>query len=304
MAILLVKIEQPESIPLNEFFDYNGQCYAISRDREKRTDSAIRLEDFFEASIRSQELLHITVVFTILEEGAYKIVGWYKEATIYRDVKRPSLFLEGNIVAASSEVVLLPEKERTNVVSWQGREKNYEIVELEDRRADYLYGLISSYEGENAFLRYPYVVTKLTPAATKSVAACTDACKFYAGNILDNTCRDLSEIKLLEAYAKRLTELDSHLADGFYYLAMAQYQLGFPKKAIKAIEKALKLEPEAADLIAQKGMICWSMGYEEAAHECFDKAYELSQDEDYLLLKDVGKKSFLSELGRVFRGMR
>ena len=46
---------------------------------------------------------------------------------------------------------------------------------------------------------------------------------------------------------------------------MARCHLGFPKKGIKDIEKALKVEPDAADIIAQKGLLLYSMNYHEVA---------------------------------------
>ena len=52
---------------------------------------------------------------------------------------------------------------------------------------------------------------------------------------------------------------------------------------MKAVEKALRLEPEASDIIAQKAAILVSMGYMDSAKELFQKAYELSGDESYLV---------------------
>lgn len=338
MAILLVKVERKESLPLNEFFDYNGFCYAISRDRDRQGDSAIKMDDFFEASIKTQELEGITVIFTAEYEGENVIVGWYRSATVFKEVKRPSLFLEGNIVARSSDVVLLPENRRDIKVQWQRKDRNYDIVELEDRRYDDLLRKIAAYGGDNAFLRYPYVEAKMIPSAIKSVEACNEACEYYASNLLNNTCKGIAEIKMLELYGKKLSEMAPKSADGFYYLAMAQCQLGFPKKAIKSIEKAIKLEPDASDLIAQKGLILCSMDYNKPAADSFAQAYELSHDESYLLfqgqayirageidlgyeclqnisdssilenagiqLKEIDKKWSFSEISKIFKGMR
>lgn len=286
MAILLLKIENKESLTLNEFFDYNGHCYAISRNRDKQGDVAIDMADFFEASVRTQELSGITVVF-VYGESDCEILGWYRQAVISKTIKRPSIFLEGNIIAQSSDAVLLPEDEMKYNVSWQEKKKLYEVVEQEDRRYQSLCEMVELYEGENAFLRYPYVEAKMIPSAIKSVEACNEACEYYASKVLNNGCKSILEIKLLETYGKKLSEMDSKSADGYYYLAMAQCQLGFEKKAIKAIEKALKLEPEASDLIAQKGIILCSMGHDRAAADCFVEAFDKSHDEQYLILRAV-----------------
>ena len=287
MVIFLVKIENEESLALNEFFDYNGKCYALSKSREDAGGNLIKMDDFFEASVGTKELKDVMTVFTTVDDGRATILGWYKESIVYSELIQPSLFLEGNIVANASDVVLLPAENRLSYTAWTEKQKGYEIVEIEDARFDDIYSLVYDYKGENAFVRYPFAEAKLIPSALKSKEACNEACEYYASNILNNTCKGIAEIKLLEAYGKKLTEMDSKSADGYYYMAMARCHLGFAKKGIKDIEKALKLEPDASDLIAQKGMLLCSMGHDLAAAECFDKAYEVSHDESYLLLEGV-----------------
>ena len=48
MAILVVRIEDVSTLLMNEFFDYNGRCYALTRSRKENTDVCINLEDFYE----------------------------------------------------------------------------------------------------------------------------------------------------------------------------------------------------------------------------------------------------------------
>ena len=47
MAILVVRIEDASTLLMNEFFDYNGRCYALTRSRKENTDVCINLEDFY-----------------------------------------------------------------------------------------------------------------------------------------------------------------------------------------------------------------------------------------------------------------
>lgn len=285
MVILLVRVENTESLPLNEFFDFNGKCYAISRPRDVQEENAIDFADFFEASVKTSKLEGSAVVFVEADGVDGRVLGWYKEAVISKKIIRPSLFLEGNIIASASDVVLLPKNSDKFSVSLSDSRKLYDVVEFEDERFDILYAMMDSYSGDNAFMRYPYVEANLIGSAIKSIEACNEACEYYASRILNNSCNSIQEIKLLEKYATKLTEMDSKSADGYYYLAMAQCQLGFAKKGMRAIEKALKLEPGASDILAQKGIILCSMGYNEAAADCFGEAYERSHNEQYLLLK-------------------
>lgn len=282
MAIVLVKIENKDSLPLNEFFDYNGSCYGITKARDSKSEDCIDFADFFEASVSTQSLENVAVVFA--EENG-EILGFYRRAVIYKKAMEPNIFLEGNIVARAEDAVLLPTGGKKYQVTWNNRSSSYEVVEKEDDRFQALDTLVQGYSGENAFLRYPFVEAKMIPSATKSIEACNEACEFYAGRILNNSSSGIVEMKLLESYGKKLTEMAPKSADGYYYLAMAQCQLGFCKKAIKAIEKAIKLEPEASDLIAQKAIILCGMGHNLAAADGFLEAFRLSHDEQYLLMQ-------------------
>ena len=53
MAILVVRIEDASTLLMNEFFDYNGSCYALTRSRKENTDVCINLEDFYEGTVQS-----------------------------------------------------------------------------------------------------------------------------------------------------------------------------------------------------------------------------------------------------------
>ena len=47
MAILAVKIDNRATLRMNEFFDYAGQCWALSTDREQDGVMGAELEDFY-----------------------------------------------------------------------------------------------------------------------------------------------------------------------------------------------------------------------------------------------------------------
>ena len=65
-AIMAVRIEDPSSLAMNEFFDYGGNCYAVSRSRMAggtADRAAANMEDFFEGTVRTRQLDQIPVVF-------------------------------------------------------------------------------------------------------------------------------------------------------------------------------------------------------------------------------------------------
>lgn len=282
-AVLVVQIEQTESLALNEFFDYNGHCYALTCKRDHRDEVALDLEDFYEATVGTNLLEDIDVYLVKKREDDMLLYGWYRNAMVYRYIQHPSLFLEGNVVAGSSDVMFMEKPVILSDFAWYVGSQMYEVIEREDTRYQLLCSFRDSYHGKNRLQRFPYLHITLEKRWSKSFESCIVHCEELAAAIMNDSCRGIEELAELRAYAKQATERNRGDADGFYYLAMACYQLGFLKDAMKAVEKALRLEPEASDIIAQKAAILVSMGYMDSAKELFQKAYELSSDESYLV---------------------
>ncbi len=285
MAILLIRIEDTASLALNEFFDYNGRCYALAGSRNSAEKKQLRLEEFYEATRDTKELENIPVFFVTGTDQNVTIAGWYRSAKISENIRHLSLFLEGNVEAAVSDVVLLPENRRTEKLEWPVPEQSYEVVEEEDSRHDRLQRLLHTEQRENAMIRYAYVPVRLDPKLVKQPEACLQYCARLAEVLVQNQCRDLSEIKQLEQYAAKVKEKVPKNPDGWYYHALACCHLGFFKEGIRSVQKALALEPEAADLLALKGMLLAEKGYYQDSAVCLHEAYEKNREEEYLLLE-------------------
>ena len=56
MAILAVKIDERATLRMNEFFDYSGFCWAVSRKRSEDGAEGADLEDFYEGTSSIQLL--------------------------------------------------------------------------------------------------------------------------------------------------------------------------------------------------------------------------------------------------------
>lgn len=285
MAILLIRIEDTASLMLNEFFDYNGHVFALAGSREEEKREEFRMEEFYEATMDTDVLEDVPVFFVAGEGAATVVIGWYKKAKISRKIQNVSLFLEGNVEAAISDAVLLPEKDRKTKIQWQTPGQLYEVVEEEDMRFDLLKTLLQKEPEENAVLRYAYTPVKLDPKLVKQPDICLKYCSTLAQLLVQDQCQDISEIKLLEQYAKKVTEKKRKDPDGYYYHALACCHLGFFREGIRSVQKALELEPEAADLAALKGMLLFEKCYYEDSAACFRQAYEQSGEEEYLLME-------------------
>lgn len=283
MAILAVRIEDENSLKLNEFFDYDGKCYALTRSRESSDKTCIDLADFYEGTARDSVIRDVPVIFVLDEKERDNLIcGWYRRADIYREIRRPSLFLEGNVCCLSGEAVLLPIADRMHLPEGF-RDSLYHVFEEDDADYDYLKRLTESWSGENDCLRADHIRIAVEPSCRRSYEACIEKCSDLAQQIMSDACEDIRAMKSLEAYASRAVTLSGRAADGHYYLAMACYQLGKVKAGMKAVERALRIEPDAADIIALKGNLLISMQYisEGAAH--FHEAWQISGDEDYLI---------------------
>ncbi len=285
MAILLVKIEDERSLPLNEFFDYNGYCYASTRSRAKTKGQAIDMANFYEAAINTERLHDIPVVFVSVDQEMARVLGWYRRAEIFNKIHTPSLFLEGNIRSRAGDAVWQTKEDQTHTLKWNFPKHIYEIIEEEDATFLPLMRMIEEFSGKNQMIRYHSAKVNTVPKLMQTTSSCREACVQWANLIMEEKCQDIRDIKTLEAYAKKLCEKDRKDSDGYYYLALASYHLGFVKEGLKQIKKALQLEPDASDLIALRGLLLISRGYVEEGAVSLHEAFEKSQYEFYLVLE-------------------
>ena len=111
-----------------------------------------------------------------------------------------------------------------------------------------------------------------------------DRCEAIAREIMEDRCPGIETVKGFFELAQNVTRYDSRNVNGWYYLAMANYQLGFVRKGLKAIERALRLEPDGDDLLVMKGNLLVSNGCLEEALRCYEEAYDIHPDESYYVM--------------------
>ena len=109
-------------------------------------------------------------------------------------------------------------------------------------------------------------------------------CERLASEIMEDRCQGLGTVKALEELALEATRLSAGNVNGWYYLAMANYQLGFVRKGLKAIDRAVRLEPEADDLLAMKGNLLVSNSCFEEALRCYEDAYAINPEDGYYVM--------------------
>ncbi len=286
MAILAVKIDDRATLRMNEFFDYAGFCWALSKDREQDGVMGAELEDFYDATVRSSQMDDVPVVFVYEDQ----IVGWYKKAVIYRYIRRPSLFMEGNICANVRDVRLLLKSEPFSGLNF-GKEKNYLVIEKGDIRYEMLIRLIETAKGPFETVEYvkvPMDGRKNLPAKRRTpkerIAHLLELCEIFAQEIMEDQCHGIGTVKALAELSLEATRMEAANVNAWYYHAMANYHLGNVKKGLKAIDRAIRLEPDADDLLVLKGNLMVSNGCLEEALTCYEGAYAIVPDDSYYVM--------------------
>lgn len=110
-----VMIKDPSDVfEQDNFKDFNGKCYGYVR-----TGGSILLDKHFRGVAQGAKSLDgVTVIWcAAINEEEARIVGWYRNATVYREMVSLPLYEEEyihfNFMADSSDCYLLPEEERT-----------------------------------------------------------------------------------------------------------------------------------------------------------------------------------------------
>ncbi len=315
MAVLAVRIEDEGTLKFNEFFDYNGNCWGLSKSRRSLSDTGIALEDFYQCTVLTDWVQDIPVIFLYEDpsDKIMKVCGWYKKAKIWRKVHHPCLFLEGNICARTLDAVFLPENTRPGAVSPLPRlagdfgDSMYRVIEDDEDGYELLKNMMEKpWKMEN--IRFDLAAShmdkarvrregvRLTAPGEKDIRrgeyeACIQKCMDYGQMLMDDRCSDIGDIKTLRDFARMAVTLRPGLADGYYYEAMADEHLGFVKEGLKAVNKALNLEPDGADLLALKANLLIGLKDYSQAAQLYQESFDISGDEGYLLMK--GRALFL-----------
>lgn len=291
MAILVVCIHHLETLRMNEFFDYAGACWALSQSRDKDGVIGADLEDFYDGTVQSSRLEETPVIFVY----EHQIVGWYRKAMIYRYIRHPALFLEGNICANIRDVRFLKQTMPFEGLDF-GKDKAYLVIETGDTRYDALMQIIADDKGPFEVLEYakvPYDERLKQKGAYRRGQRVTSKdkvnhlltqCECFAEEIMNDTCTGIGTVKALAEAALAATRLDAVSVNAWYYLAMAYYQAGFVQKGLKAIDRAIRLEPDADDLLIMKGNLMVSKGCFEGALSCYEEAYRIYPEDTYYIM--------------------
>lgn len=135
------------------------------------------------------------------------------------------------------------------------QDKNYLVIESGDVRYLPLKSLIN--EGRGPFEAVDYAKTMADDRGKMWEENGTNSgllqrCEAFAAEIMEDRCQGIGTVKALAEAALEVTRLEADNVNGWYYLAMAYYQLGTVRKGLKAIDRAVRLEPDGDDLLVME----------------------------------------------------
>lgn len=238
----------------DNFRDFNGNCYGYVR-----TGGDIHLDKHFRSvSQGAKELRGVTVVFTAaLNEEESRIVGWYENATVYREMVSLPLYEEDylyfNFKAKVEDCMLLPEEHRTFSIKrsksstpQKGASKsNLWYAKSEYGRQEFIprvHSYIKDYDGPTVPIRILESLKDALPKTDLSLATYEDL-KRTAEDLYED--EDYSEAVL---YYNGALQKESTYEAGFG-LANAYCQLNAFHETLRIGEDLLKTFGETRELI-------------------------------------------------------
>lgn len=281
------------------FQHVNGYYYGYA---EGLDNLAIeQLEGVLEDDESAQD---VTVIWTARNKaGINKVVGWYKKATIYREVKEvlsldsERLLFKYSIVAPAEESLLLPVELR--LLDAQEMEEG-PFFETDEKVIADIAMYIHNYSGDKmnylfakkdldgaSILNFPEYEMYFAKADEflakdlygKAVRCFNKAIAIEPDLAIGYECKGSIFLSLkmykeaLEVY-KRVIELESDNEQAHYCLGLLYGLMGDYKRCVEEMSIYIEQRREDVNALAERGIAYYHLGEMEAAHSAFKKAYK------------------------------
>ncbi|WP_288221630.1 hypothetical protein [uncultured Clostridium sp.] len=240
------------------FSDYNGKCYGFFM-----LNGDLNISAHFKGAKRHSKWIHNVLVVWVAtnESNNTRIVGWYKNATIYREQQCMKSFINVekslyyNIVADSKDCYLLSEEDRTFEIeraSKSGQGRGFGRANIWYAESDYAKEII-----------VPKVIKYINNYAGKFI---NDVFNDELINKIDeNLINTKSNTKLLEEairlldkkeYLKSLVIINSSIKkeasnDSIFWRAVCLEELKQFYEAIRLFERLIEMEGDEKDTLIE-----------------------------------------------------
>lgn len=281
---------------------------------------SIDIENIEGVKKEDEEVNDVTVVWTSHNrEGINKVIGWYKNATIYRN-KKSYLSLEGerldfkySIVAPADKALLLPMEEREldakdikegvafekdekyisdiamYIHNYAGDQMNYvfakkdvdgkSILNLQDYEMYFMKA--DEFLAKNLYGKAIRCFNK----AIEMEPAMTMGYSFKASIFLSLKMYD----EAIEVY-NEILKLDKDDTEAMYCLGLAYGLIGEYSKCEKYIGEYLKYEKDDINAQAEQAIAYYHLGEKDKARAVFEKA--LKEEPDNIVFKELYDLTF------------
>ena len=293
-----VLIKDPSDVfEKDNFRDFNGKCYGYVR-----SGGSILLDKHFRSVAQGAKSLQgVTVIWcAAINDEEARIVGWYRNATVYREMVSLPLYEEEYIhfsfMADAKDCYLLPEEERTFAIKrskssapLKGASKsNIWYAKSEYGRKEFIPRVeqfIDEYKGDYVPFQIRKNLSDALPQEESGMGSYEDymesAKHFY----------DEGDFRNAVIYYNGALKLD-RTYDASLGLANAYYQLNAFRSALSIVENLIQKHGENMDLIELAFIASEFMMDKEKAPLYFRKLSELegktlSDSEYYEYLNEI-----------------
>ncbi len=276
----------------DNFLDFNGRCYGYVR-----TGGEIHLDQHFKGVSEGTKFMGgVTVVFcAAINEGELQVVGWYENATVYKEMVTLPLYDEEylyfNFMAEAKDCHLIKEEDRDFIIkrprpSRQGKtmgRSNLWYAKSAYGRGEFIPRVISEMERDDL----EFVPVTLEEQLLFLIPTLEEGDNLILGqNAYDN-----EEDVLAMGYFKKALEQEETYEAYLGLVKSYQGALAY-KKALDTIEKMISLYGEDEELVNEAFMISdFILDYDRASSYYKKKsAYEdgeMDQEEYYAYINEL-----------------
>lgn len=230
------------------FVDVNGFCYGyVSSKSTKGKANELHIEKIEGINDLSPEAEKVLVIWIARDPNAKhtKIIGWYKDATVYRTYQEKNIAFY-NIKAKAENCVLLPVKKRNRIV--------YRATEIGPGKGP---GMAEIWYAQD-------------PLAKDIVKEHIDYIMNYDGPIQNKYLKN----EEVDAISTDVISENEHHKKGDYYFENEDY-----RNAIKHYNAVIKLNQDNINAIYDKGMSLLRLRAYDEALKLFEKVTNIQTDE-------------------------
>lgn len=272
------------------FVDINGYCYGFVETKStKGKSNELHIEKIEGISNLASEAEGVLVIWMAKDpyEKHTKIVGWYKDATVYRvyQEKNIALYSIYNVKAKSENCVLLPENKRNRIV-FRAKEigigKGPGMSEVWYARDPEARDIVKEYI--NYVLNYKGPIENTYFKKEEIEAISPDNVSEELHYVKGNDYVEKEDYRNAIKHYNSVIKMNHQHVDALYDKGFSLFRLNAYDAALSQFKKVLDLQHNADDAYFLMGEIYYIFDMVNESMDCYKKAIGISPDkEEYMI---------------------